>query len=432
MGRHGRHPQAHGQEPRAGRSPGGAHSRSRRWKWAAVAVAVIAVVASVTGFFAVRGISSDAGNLTAPRIGASRTASELSPTPGTTGPSGGRSPAASHEPGGPSGSNESGSAAGGCISNPGSCGYPDATTTGIQPGVILTQVPSQATSGPGWRYQNGVVTVTGNVGSPTSGLQLAPGDEVVIPDGVSNVTIDNVKLTGLTGENDNGVTVGTNSCQTDGCGPNNITIENCFIHAVNETAGAVGGGIYVTWQSKSVAVKNCDIYGTAGGIYYAEEDGVEVTTGNYIHGPGASSASQHLNGIGDDAGPPDRSSSWVIGHNTVLMTGVNGDQVTAAISLFPDGGPQVNDNVSIEGNLLDTGNYYLIDNGYGDAFGSAGQSYISITDNRLGDSGHNKSDYQFTWYIAPNLPGCGHFVANACTGDTERGNVWDATGKSAD
>lgn len=319
----------------------------------------------------------------------------------------------------------------GCVANPGSCGYPDSGNTGIQAGVSLTQVPSQATSGPGWHYSDGTVTVTGNVGSATTGLQLAAGDEMIVPDGVNSVTIDNVKLTGLSGINDNGITIGTNSCQSDGCGPNNITVENCYIHAVNDSNASVGGGVYITWQSKSISVKNCNISGAAGAIYYNEENGAEVTTGNYIYDPGASSSSQHLNGIGSDAGPPNASSSWLIQHNTVLMTGPNGSQVTAAISLFPDFGPQVNVHATIDGNLLDTGNYYLIDNGYGDAYGSSGQSYISITNNRLGDSGNNYNVFNYTWYIAPNLPGCEKNVAVACTGDADSGNIWDATGKSA-
>jgi hypothetical protein len=352
------------------------------------------------------------------------TAAGLTKTPGSQG---GSQPAAGNPP-----AADPPSDATGCVANPGSCGYPDASNTGIQAGVALTQVPSQATSGPGWHYSAGTVTVTGNVGSATTGLQLAPGDEMVVPDGVNNVTIDNVELSGLSGINDNGITIGTNTCQSDGCGPNNIAVENCYIHAVNDSNASVGGGVYITWQAKSIAVKNCDIAGAAGAIYYNEENGAEVTTGNYIHDPGASSASQHLNGIGSDAGPPNASSSWLIQDNTVLMTGPNGSQVTAPISLFPDFGPQVNVHATITGNLLDTGNYYLIDNGYGDAYGSSGQSYIAITNNRLGDSGNNYGVFNYTWYIAPNLPGCEKNVAVACTGDVDSGNIWDATGKSAD
>jgi hypothetical protein len=324
------------------------------------------------------------------------------------------------------------SSATGCVANPGACGYPDGGNTGIQAGVALTQVPSEATSGPGWHYSDGTVTVTGNVGSASTGLQLAAGAEMVVPDGVNNVTIDNVKLTGVSGANDNGITIGTNSCQSLGCGPNNITVENCYVHAVNDSNGAMGSGVYITWQSKSIAVKSCNIAGADGGIYYNQENGAEVTTGNYIYDPGASSTSQHLNGITSDAGPPDASSSWLIQDNTVLMTGPNGSQVTAAISLFPDYGAQVNANTIINGNLLDAGNYYLIDNGYGDAYGSSGQSYISITNNRLGDSGNNYNVFNYTWYIAPNLPGCEKNVAVACAGDADSGNVWDATGKSAE
>jgi hypothetical protein len=347
-------------------------------------------------------------------------------------PTGQSDPQSDSQP--PAGGSLSGppSSATGCVANPGSCGYPDGSNTGIQAGVALTQVPSEATSGPGWHYSNGAVTVTGNVGSASTGLQLAAGVEMVVPDGVNNVTIDNVKLTGVSGPNDNGITIGTNSCQSLGCGPNNITVVNCYIHATNDSSGAMGSGVYITWQSKSIAVKSCNISGADGAIYYNQENGAEVTTGNYIYDPGASSTSQHLNGITSDAGPPDGSSSWLIQDNTVLMTGPNGNQVTAAISLFPDYGAQVNAHATINGNLLDTGNYYLIDNGYGDAYGPSGQSYITITNNRLGDSGNNYNVFNYTWYISPNLPGCEKNLGAACAGDADNGNIWDATGKSAE
>jgi hypothetical protein len=419
--------------------------RSRRLSrvarfWICTAVAVVLTAASAGAVLAVRAKdssksagSSDAVNLVSPEVQAS--GSRSGSLPSTAAAAGKPTPPpASQTAAQPSVGNpppDPPSDATGCVANPGSCGYPDSSNTGIQAGIALTQVPSQATSGPGWHYSDNTVTVTGNVGSPTTGLQLAAGNEMVVPDGVNNVTIDNVKLTGLSGIDDNGITIGTNSCQSDGCGPNNITVENCYIHAVNDSNASVGGGVYITWQSRSISVKNCNIAGAAGAIYYNEENGTEVTTGNYIYDPGASSTSQHLNGIGSDAGPPNASSSWLIQDNTVLMTGPNGSQVTAAISLFPDFGAQVNVHATINGNLLDTGNYYLINNGYGDAYGASGQSYISITNNRLGDSGNNYGVFNYTWYIAPNLPGCEKNVAVACTGDADSGNIWDANGKSA-
>ncbi len=37
-----------------------------------------------------------------------------------------------------------------CAASPHTCGYPDATNTGVQPGQTLVAVPAQKTSGPGW------------------------------------------------------------------------------------------------------------------------------------------------------------------------------------------------------------------------------------------------------------------------------------------
>jgi hypothetical protein len=324
-----------------------------------------------------------------------------------------------------------------CEPHPSQCGYPDATNTGILSGITLTKVPSQASSGNNWSYSSAthIVTITGSIGTASSGLDLATGVEAVIPDGVDNITVDNLKLDGVSGgQSDNGITVGTNTCQTDGCGPNNVTIENCSVSGVSPTgSGAYQSGVYMQWQAKNVSVKDCNISGASGGIYYLEEDGTELTSGNYIHDPGASSTAVHVDGITSTSGPPDSSSSWLVQDNTVLLTGTPGaGQVTSAISLFPDGGPQINDHATINENLLDTNNYYLIDNGYGDAFGSAGQSYINITNNRLGSSGNNAGTYNYTWYISPNSPGCTTGNGGvACTGDVESGNFWDKTGLAA-
>src|SRR2546423_12808670 len=58
-----------------------------------------------------------------------------------------------------------------CAAKPSSCGYPDATNTGVPAGTTLKAVPSQVTSGPGWSYNASTSTVTVTAkGTVLSGL----------------------------------------------------------------------------------------------------------------------------------------------------------------------------------------------------------------------------------------------------------------------
>src|SRR6185437_1421378 len=47
-----------------------------------------------------------------------------------------------------------------CAAKPSTCGYPDATNTGVPSGTTLKQVPSQVSSGPGWSYNAAAKNVT--------------------------------------------------------------------------------------------------------------------------------------------------------------------------------------------------------------------------------------------------------------------------------
>jgi len=60
-----------------------------------------------------------------------------------------------------------------CAATPSTCGYPDATNTGVPSGTTLSLVPSQVSSGPGWYYNATGSDVIVNVnGTVLSGLSI--------------------------------------------------------------------------------------------------------------------------------------------------------------------------------------------------------------------------------------------------------------------
>src|SRR5262245_21692866 len=75
-----------------------------------------------------------------------------------------------------------------CVAAPSSCGFPDATNTGVPAGTALKNVGSQVTSGPGWAWNASAskVLVTGD-GAVLSGLSI-PGNLEIQAD---NVTVKN-------------------------------------------------------------------------------------------------------------------------------------------------------------------------------------------------------------------------------------------------
>ena len=78
-----------------------------------------------------------------------------------------------------------------CAATPSSCGYPDASNTGVPSGTVLKSVPGQVSSGPGWYYNaaGNDVIVTGK-GTVLSGLYI-PYNLVI---NASNVTVKNVQV----------------------------------------------------------------------------------------------------------------------------------------------------------------------------------------------------------------------------------------------
>jgi hypothetical protein len=275
-----------------------------------------------------------------------------------------------------------------CAASPHTCGYPDATNTGVQPGQTLTAVPAQKTSGPGWTYSKtyGAVLVTGN-GATLTGLAITGNLDIK----AANVTVNNVQV--------------TNSGNDWGIG---------LMHAANALIEHTQVSSPAGHDRLQVAVK--DIYGDSVNTtiettnIFNTDTAIQVSagtvTGNYVHDLTADPG-DHVNGIVSDAGDPH---GLTITGNTVL----NPISQTDDIALFEDFGQQLD--ATITGNLLSGGGYEI----YGGA--NAGKwtpVNIVITGNR----------FARTYYPNGGSYGPAAAVATSGTnGNTWTGNIWDNTG----
>ncbi len=277
---------------------------------------------------------------------------------------------------------------GGCVGNPSGCGYPDASTTGVPAGTALRSVPGQVSSGPGWSFSGGTLSVTGT-GAVLQGLAVNGSIDV----SASNVVISKVRVV-QTGES-----WGIGLRHTK-----NVTIQDSEI-----SSPAASGG-----DRLLVGIK--DVYGDASGTKVLRTDvwhastGVQIHAGliqdSYIHDPGYASG-DHLNGITSNGSFGE---TLTIEHNTVL----NSYGQTDAISLFEDFSVQANR--VIDNNLVAGGGYTI----YGGANpGGKATSNIKITNNR------------FSRMYFPDGGSYGPYTAYASgSGNTWSGNVWDDTGKA--
>jgi hypothetical protein len=281
-----------------------------------------------------------------------------------------------------------------CAALPSSCGYPDATNTGVPAGTTLKHVPSQVSSGPGWSYSTADkdVNVTVN-GTVLSGLYI-PCTLVIA---ASGVTVKDVQV----------VTGGAFAIalrHTTG-----VTIENSTISGLNATTGRVNAAIDdVYGDSTGMVIKdnNVSLFKTAMQI------STGLVDGNYIHDPGYI-AGDHTNGVVTNGGG---SEPLTIEDNTIF----NSLGQTEAISLDAATAGVPVANKTIENNFLAGGGYAIYGgDGTGDGKGNTTSSIV-IKDNRFGQLYYAKSG-QFGPIAYFNLAG---------TGNVWSGNVWDTTGQA--
>lgn len=276
-----------------------------------------------------------------------------------------------------------------CAASPHVCGFPDATNTGFSPTAHLLSVPSQVSSGPGWKYDpRGWVEVSGK-GASLSGLYIPYNLDI----SASNVTINNVEVV-ETGNNP-GISLRHTS---------DVTIEHSDISSPYNTGpNRLQVGIKDIFGDSTGTIINANNIWNTGTAIQISEGNLE---NNYIHNLGYNTG-DHIDGIASDAGQ----AALTIVHNTVL----NSLTQTCAICLFQDFGPQFN--ATITGNLVAGGGYAV----YGGANpGHPTPTNIVITNNRFSPMYYPHSGYYGTDAAV---------AAAGKNGNVWSGNIWDNTGQ---
>jgi hypothetical protein len=216
-----------------------------------------------------------------------------------------------------------------CVTLPSRCGYPDATSAGVQDRTTLRRVPEDLTSGTGWKWD-------------TRGWIQVTDDDAVVENVEVSASID-VKGSGVTIRNVLVLVSGD-------------TWGVALRHTTNTTITHTTIGSKGLKPRLLVGIK--DIYGDAAGTSVTANDiagastGVQIGSGlirdNYIHDLGMVEG-DHVNGITSNGS----SRRLVIEHNTVL----NPFPQTDAIGLFQDFGVEADRLIS--DNLLAGGGWTL-------------------------------------------------------------------------
>jgi hypothetical protein len=272
-----------------------------------------------------------------------------------------------------------------CTAVPSSCGYPDATNTGVQPGTVLQAVPAQVSSGPGWSYSAATqqVNVTGN-GAVLTGLSFSTRVNIT----GSNVTMNNDKV----------VTDGTYGITTQHAA--SATIENCTVSGLNTTTGRVSFAIDDLYSDATgLVIKNNNVADWRIGINVA---GGQVT-GNYVHDPGYISG-DHTDGLYDNGG----TMPLTIAGNTILDSISEVD----AIFLSSNAGQPISGK-TITGNLLGGGGYAIY----------AGGGYNLSTNITIQGNRFSQAYYSLSGQYGPDT-----LYQATGTGNSWSGNIWDTTG----
>jgi hypothetical protein len=275
-----------------------------------------------------------------------------------------------------------------CVTVPHSCGFPDATNTGVPAGVTLKTVPSQVSGGPGWRYNylTHEVDVTG-YDTTLKGLNI-PYDLNIT---ASKVTIidDRIVHSGYFG-----ISLRHTS---------DVTIEHSTISGANFSTGRLGSAIDDLYNDSTKLV-------IAYNNIFAAKTAVQVSAGlittNYIHNFGYV-AGDHLNGILDVG----TTQPLTIFHNTIL----NNRSQTDAISINASEAGTTVAHKTIEYNLLAGGSFTV----YGGSARGNSTSGIVIEDNRFSQA----------YYPKGGRYGPIAYFASSGAGNAWSGNIWDATGQ---
>jgi hypothetical protein len=275
-----------------------------------------------------------------------------------------------------------------CVTVPHSCGFPDATNTGVPAGTVLKTVPAQVSSGQGWHYNaithevdvTGYDTVLKGLNIPYD-LDITASKVMIIDDRIVHSGYFGVSLRHTS----------------------DVTIEHSTVSGANFGTGRLGVGIGDLYGDSARLVI---AYNNISAARTAVQVSAGLVTTNYIHNFGYITG-DHLNGILDVG----TTQPLTIFHNTIL----NSQGQTDAISINASVAGSAVAHKTIEGNLLAGGSFTV----YGGSGRGNPTSGIVIEDNRFSQAYYPKGGrYGPIAYFARNGAG------NAWSG-----NIWDATGK---
>lgn len=262
----------------------------------------------------------------------------------------------------------------GCLPRPSSCGYPDASNTGIAGCPALTRQPGFTASMPGATYSD--IDVSGTV-------------TVTAPD----VTLNCVRITDSHPSDNNGYV---------------LTLEGTNTVVAHTEVNGLGGEQDACIEAGGATLDYVDVHGCVDGVHMAWNVIIE---NSYIHDNRTSIPSPHMDGLqwigcSTCANVP---ADWrdEVRHNTIYPGRGDGSPWTnSAVFVQAADGPV--SGVTIDNNLLDGGGYTVFDNSQN---GYPTPSNVVLTDNRFGTRAHF---------------GTGDLQAPA---PSFTGNVWDATGR---
>lgn len=260
---------------------------------------------------------------------------------------------------------------GGCADDPSSCGYPDASNTGVPAGVDLKKSGSIDAS---------------KDGQVIDGLDITGEINVT----AKNVTIKNSRVTGGRGAGAADWVVILRP------GADNLTIKDSEIRTPAGSAQDIAC-VFNIGDTKPT-ISRVDIHGCSAGV----SSGGGLVEDSFIHDMAAVPGLSHDVGIASNGG-----GGMTVRHNTVF----NQFDQTAAVAFYQDFGTQKNN--LVEDNLLAGGGYCV----YGGAGQNGRTSNIRFIDNR---------------FSRKYSPTCGYYGVVASftlsdPGNAWTGNYWDDT-----
>ncbi|MCW2759376.1 MAG: hypothetical protein JWO46_3122 [Nocardioidaceae bacterium] len=255
----------------------------------------------------------------------------------------------------------------GCAAHPSSCGYPDASNTGVPPGTVLRKSASVNADTPG---------------QVIDGLDITGEINVTAP----NVVIKNTRVTASSGD----------WIIIIRPGAANLTIQDSEI--MSPAGATVDNACVFNISSEVPIMRRLNIHGCSAGV----SSGGGLLEDSYIHDPGFTPGLSHITLVASNGG-----GGFTIRHNTVL----NPYGQTAAVAFYQDFGVQRND--LIENNLLAGGGYVV----YGGNGEKGTATNIRFLNNRFSRTFYKTGGY---WgYVASFSP--------ANSGNAWAGNYWDET-----